>query len=239
MAASGSGKRCAQGGAALVTSLVVMLVALMIGVAAARAAIHGERSARVERDRHIALSAAEAALADAERDIEAASSPGRAALFAAGLAPVAQGCGRGVDDLGLCAVTAGAPEPQWQLVDLLHDQLASVAFGAFTGARMQAGAGPLPARAPRYLIEFVPVAGATAASGQFFRITAFGFGARASTRVVLQSFYRKPPAAALPVPGAGTTGGAATPAPGTTLPAGRIAWREVANWPQLHLAAIE
>jgi Tfp pilus assembly protein PilX len=231
MAASRSGKRRRQHGAALVTSLVVMLIALMIGVAAARAAIHAERSARVERDRHIAFAAAEAALSDAERDIEGAGSAGRAALFAAGPPPVGQGCGRGADDLGLCAVAAGAAYPQWQLVDLAHDEAATAAFGAFTGAQMQAGAGPLPARVPRYVIEFVPVAGAVAAGGNLFRITALGFGARDSTRVVLQSFYRKPPPAA-PVPGAGAAQGSATPA-------GRIAWREIANWPQLHKAAIE
>jgi Tfp pilus assembly protein PilX len=224
MAMCRTGKLPWQRGAALVTALVLMLVVLMIGVAAARAAVHAERTARMERDRHIAFAAAEAALSDAERDIDGVASPGRAALFAAGPSATSKGCGHGADDLGLCAAAAGAAVPQWQLLDLAQDEGAAVAYGTYTGARMATGAGSLPARDPRYVIEPVPMTGAAAGSGNFFRITAIGFGARESTRVVLQSFYRKAPPAAPPA---------------AVLPVGRIAWREVANWPELHQAAIE
>jgi len=49
-----------------------------------------------------------------------------------------------------------------------------------------------------------------------FRITAIGFGASPSTRVVLQAYYRRAHA---------------------TAPAARLGWREIANWPELHAAA--
>jgi Tfp pilus assembly protein PilX len=208
-------------GAALVTALVLMLAVLALGVAAARAAIHGERSARFERDRQIALAAAEAALSDAERDVEGASGPGsaRAALFAAGPAGFAKGCGKGADDLGLCLAEADGATPAWQAADLLG--AGAVVYGSFTGAQMATGQGVLPVRAPRYIIELIPMAGAPPGSGSLYRITAIGFGAREGTQVVLQSFYRK----------------AASTGPAIALPRGRIAWREVANWSELHEAA--
>ncbi len=51
-----------QRGAALVTALVIMLALMVVGVSAARTALHAEKSARGERDRTIAFQAAEAAL---------------------------------------------------------------------------------------------------------------------------------------------------------------------------------
>jgi Tfp pilus assembly protein PilX len=213
MASSGF-PRVAQGGAALVTALCLMLCVMMIGVCAARTSLNAGKSARLERDRHVALQAAEAALADAESDIAGGADPAsaRAALLAAGgsgsVAFVAA-CGRASANLGLCAPTAPPDPPAWQSVDLAGD--ASVPYGRFTGAAIPAGAGVLPARLPRYVIELVPFG----APGSLYRITAIGFGTRDSTRVVLQSYYRKAPG----------------PSP---LPEKRISWREIANWTELH-----
>ena len=190
-------------GAALLTSLFLLLAVLIVGVAAARAALDGEKIARAERDRHTAFQAAEAALADAEADIEGGRDPAspRAALFADGSAiGFVAGCGAGQDsvNLGLCERPPAPERPAWQLAELADEQGAAnvtVGFGKFTGAFMASGAGTLPARAPRYLIEQVPYvragedAGARAVS--FYRVTAIGFGARASTHVVLQTYYRK------------------------------------------------
>jgi Tfp pilus assembly protein PilX len=234
-------------GAVLVTALVLLLIVLMIGAAAARASGNAEKSARHERDRHIAFLAADAALADAERDIEggAGTPPGRAALFAGGAAGFSGDCGRGADDLGLC-LAGGAGPAAWEATELAGDDAVTVGYGSFTGAQMPTANGSLPARKPRYLIEFVPVTGASATSGSFYRITAIGFGARDGTRVVLQSFYRKAPAVAPPAPGAGNAAqdghgppAATSPPPPAALPSGRIAWREVANWPELHQAAVK
>jgi Tfp pilus assembly protein PilX len=186
-----------QRGAALLVALCVMLVLLMLGVSAARNALHAEKSARSERDRQIALQGAEAALADAERDIEGGHAPAskRAALFGQGsVAGFVDGCGAGADNLGLCRRAAGAV-PAWQHVALAESGGRSIEFGHFTGARMPSGRGTQPARPPRYVIELLPFAraGEDAAQrrGNFYRITAIGFGTTDATRVVLQSYYLK------------------------------------------------
>jgi Tfp pilus assembly protein PilX len=184
-------------GAALLTALCVLVAVLVIGVSAAQAALNAEKSARNERDRHIALQAAEAGLLDAERDIEGGADPGsaRAALFAAGSAlGFAEGCGRDNANLGLCMYVLAAPA--WQAVDLAAaDGAASAPYGKFTGAVLPVGAGALPARAPRYIIELMPLVRGGEDAGQpadtLYRITAIGFGVRVNTQVVLQEFYRK------------------------------------------------
>lgn len=185
-------------GAALVTVLFVLIAVLIVAVSAATAALNAEKSARNERDRHIAFQAAEAALADAERDIAAVdpASP-RAAMFAPGSAlGFVDGCGQRADDpgLGLCSRVEAPGVPAWIGAELAGEDF-GVAYGAFTGAIMPTGVGTLPARAPSYIIELMPYprAGEDASEPvtNFYRITAIGFGARDATRVVLQSFYRK------------------------------------------------
>lgn len=183
-------------GAALLTALFVLLALTIIGVAAAHTALNAEKSARNERDRHIAFQAAEAGLLDAERDIEGIADPtsARAALFATGSAlGFADGCGRGPDNLGLCMYSPTAPA--WQVADLAGGDDATTAYGKFTGSALPTGGGALPGRAPRYVIELMPLARAGEDAGRqaanVYRITAIGFGVRPTTQVVLQSFYRK------------------------------------------------
>ncbi|MES2758769.1 MAG: PilX N-terminal domain-containing pilus assembly protein [Pseudomonadota bacterium] len=182
-------------GAALLTALFVLLAITIIGLSAAHTALSAEKSARNERDRHIAFQSAEAGLIDAERDIEGNANPARAALFASGSAlGFTDGCGRGQDNLGLCTYSRAAPA--WQLVDLAAVQPVAIApYGRFTGAALPTGGGALPGRAPRYVIELMPLVRAGEDAGQpaanVYRITAIGFGVRPSTHVVLQSFYRK------------------------------------------------
>ena len=70
----------------------------------------------------------------------------------------------------------------------------SVPYGQFTGAAFQTGAGPLPARRPRYIIEpmkFTYKGESAETPTVFYRITAIGFGMREQTQVVLQTQYRK------------------------------------------------
>ena len=184
-----------QRGAALLVTLCIVMVLMLMGVSAVRTALNAERSSRGERDRQLALQTAEAALEDAERDIDGGSNPAskRAAMFAPGSsAGFVAGCGAG-DNLGLCLRNAEAPA--WQRAALDGDGGKTVEYGRFTGAAMPYGAGMLPARLPRYVIELIPYARAGQDAGapgpNFYRITAIGFGASATTRVVLQSFYLK------------------------------------------------
>jgi type IV pilus assembly protein PilX len=108
--------------------------------------------------------------------------------------------------------------PDWQTTDLAAPDAAGVVpYGAVTGARMAVGGELLPVRLPAYLVERLAPTG----QGAVFRITAIGFGTRAATRVVLQSLYRMPAGAA------GKDG----------APTGRVGWREIANWPELHARA--
>jgi Tfp pilus assembly protein PilX len=189
-----------QHGAVLLTALLVLLALMIVGLAAARSALLSEQAARHERDRRIAFSAAEAALADAEHDIEGGRDPasGRAALFARGNAlGFVDGCGGQRElNVGLCLHLPD--RPAWQRADLSGSDglpAAGVEYGRFTGAQLPTGKGTLPLRPPRYLIELLPLAraGADASrpAGNFYRITAIGFGSLDATRVVLQTFYLK------------------------------------------------
>lgn len=186
---------CRQAGIALLTALFVLLAVTMVALGVARIAFDAERGARGDRDRQLAFQAAEAGLADAERDIAGGADPVslRAAMFrddgAVGFVP---GCGRDGANLGLCAYSAGGP-PAWQTVEVA----ATTPYGSYTGASLPAlpYGGPLPLAPPRYVIELMPAAhsGEDAGAGRqaLFRITAFGYGARAGTLVVLQSVYRR------------------------------------------------
>lgn len=186
-------------GAALLVTMCVVLVLMIVGASATRAALYAEKAARGERDHVVALQAAEAALADAERDIEGGNDPGslRAAMFSPGVADIfPDGCGSGAGNpaLGLCKRVAAPRVPAWLLVPLAAPGVpAAVDYGTFTGAAMPVGRASLPARLPRYIIEPLPFARAGDSAGQappsFFRITAIGFGVHDATQVVLQSFY--------------------------------------------------
>ncbi len=189
-----------QHGAALISALFILVALLLIGASAAHTALDAELATRAERDRQLAFQAAEAALADAERDIEGGSDPAsaRAALFESGnVQGFTDGCGRSMDvNAGLCAL-GGAPA--WQANDLAADgePARAAAYGRFTGATMPVGQGALPARLPRYLIEAVPDARAGQDADRrrdnLYRITAIGFGVNDKTRTVLQAFYRRVP----------------------------------------------
>jgi len=207
---------------------MLMLATMLVAVAISRAVFASIASAGAGRERALAREAAEAGLRDAERDIAAAADPARAAEFTtAGAGSFVEGCGRGGAVRGLCS--ASSP-PAWQALDLAEaGGAALVPYGYYTGATLATGKGLLPARPPAYLIEKIAPPGATAAMGSFYRITAIGFGSHASTQVVLQSVYRKPE----PAPAGG---GAMQP---INLPAGRISWRDIANWPQLHARALK
>jgi Tfp pilus assembly protein PilX len=186
-------------GAALLLAMCALLIVGMLGLAALQTALQALKSARLERDRVLALEAAEAAIDDAQADIEGGADPhsARAALFADGSAHgFDPDCG-GDDSVkrGLCLPAGAGAAPLWQTLDLVQDQRRTVEYGRFSGAHMQTAQGTQPARAPRYIIELVPLplAGenASAPPGNFYRITAIGFGANARTHVVLQTYYRK------------------------------------------------
>lgn len=191
-----------QRGLALITTLVMLLVISAIAIAGARLAIGSKRMASNQRDRDLALQAAEAALLDAEIDIQGVSAAsGRSAVFsgaALNVLPFAAGCNTGTSGAapfqGLCdAVIDGTPN--WLAVDFTQTGAAArtVGYGTFTGRRFPtAQGGLLPAALPRYIIEPIPDTSPGASEGAYlFRVTAVGFGANPATQVMLQSYYRK------------------------------------------------
>lgn len=199
-----------QRGITLPVTLLLLLAALTLGASAAHMAMLGEKAARAERDRLIAFQAAEDALMDAERDINA----GLGQPIEVPLQPPA-----GPDPAG---PRPAAPAPAWQAVDLAGG--GGTEFGALTGAAMASRQGTLPFRRPRYLVERIAYLPAGAAPGDppshYYRVTVIGFGPHPGAETVLQASYTRPAAAGGPLP-----------------PVRRHSWREIMDWKALHDAA--
>jgi type IV pilus assembly protein PilX len=195
-----------QHGVALIVSLLMLIALLLLGISAAQIALQGEKASRNERDRQIAFQAAEAALLDAELDIENApdAQGSRSQRFSKDSALGFPGEGDDVCHngdanitLGLCRRTLDGTQPIWHVVDFLNNDSStvnSVPYGKFTGQTFPIGEGSLPRRLPRYVIELMTYNKQGESADRvsyFYRITAIGFGARDTTQVVLQTFYRK------------------------------------------------
>lgn len=212
-------------GSSLIVCLLILIVVLMLASSVAQMALQEEKAARNGRDRQIALEAAEAALRDAELDMETSS---RSRIFSDKNGEgFATGCSSGADSfhLGLCMRSEAGDVPVWKSIDLAGagGQMQSVPYGQFTGQRLQTGDGLLPAKQPRYIIELVPFGmnDVHTAEGEvvnLYRVTSIGFGVRESTQVVLQTFYRK----------VGNGGHS------NRMPNGRLSWREISNWKEMH-----
>jgi type IV pilus assembly protein PilX len=201
-----------QHGAALIIALLMLILLLMLGVSAAGIGLQSEKMGRNLRDRQIAWQAAEATLLDAEYDIGNPDSP-RRALFSQPQPETLAQCHGDGPAAGLCRP---APDPRnavWRRMGRPQGA-PGVSYGRYSGRRMQTGAGSLPARMPRYLIEILPpTAGAAPKEdkSRLYRISALGFGPDENTRVLLQSLYRRQ-------------------ADGSDLASARVSWREIGNW---------
>jgi type IV pilus assembly protein PilX len=172
-----------QQGASLVIALMFLIVLTILGLVAVRSSTVQERMAGNDRDRAIAFEAAEAALRDAELDIQLGRSPAD---------PFDAAC-----TSGLCKPSVVATA-QWDSVNWAG--ATSRIYGVGSGA----GAYPLAvSNPPRYIIELLPDLpsgpGGTlnknpqssSGGGNAYRITARGWGRRPGTQVELQSVYFK------------------------------------------------
>ena len=172
--------RGAQRGMALITSLLFMVAALILGVSVMSTNVMQERMLGNARDQDLAMQAAEAALRDAEQEI--------AAGFVDATLLFTDACAN-----GLCTPpsqrTPRSPLP-------VHLQpgftwVGKRAYGANTGVDPF----PMVSGQPVYVIEFLgflpprPGRSLTAGSPPAFRITARATGARASTVVILQTIF--------------------------------------------------
>ena len=180
-------RRHAQRGFSLVTTLMFMIAALVLGISVMGVNVMQERIIGNAKDRDLALQAAEAALRDAEADIAANINP--TTVFA--------------DDcnLGLCTppTLRASPSP------LPVDQQAGFSWSTSTQVRrygLYTAAPALPGLSspPVYVIERLGNLGnppgesmamgtEPSAPGVGYRVTARATGARAETVVTLQSIY--------------------------------------------------
>jgi type IV pilus assembly protein PilX len=184
--------RRAARGFSLIVILLMMVALAMLGLGAMNSSIIQERMVGNARDRQVALQAAEAAVRDAEIDIE------RNVNAAVGFA---EGCAN-----GLCISPSDSSDnplsaPLWQGINWDATRV----YGSSTGAPALLGPDNVALAAqPRYFVENLPVLppmpGESAAIGggstpapraRAYRITVRASGIRASTVVMLQSVYVK------------------------------------------------
>jgi len=191
-----------QRGASLVVVMLVLLLVTVIGIAGARLALLSEMSARHDRDTQIAFEAAEAAVMDAEQDIDNEGTSGCVSLREwpdKTEAPPGT-CGTSGSERGLCkTVDSPTAKPTWASVNFLDNSSSAptVQHGTFTCRAFASGSGIKPERPARYLIEWdidkTPGLSAKSDNGDpptLYRITAMGFGPRIDTRAVIQVEYR-------------------------------------------------
>lgn len=199
---AGIARKRSEAGASLIVVMLILIIVSILGVSGIQIAMMGERGTRNDRDQQVAWQGAEAALVDAEFDIEglpAASTSKRNTLFKSGATDIMKfesGCGTTGQSRGLCALIEGATKPAWLNVDFTATDNAAptVAFGTFTGRQFPAGdKGIQPARAPRYIIEAIqdPKSSRTSPQARYvYRVTAMGFGPSVQTQSVVQIIYR-------------------------------------------------
>lgn len=177
-----------QDGASLIMVMMILIIVSLLGAGGAQIALMSERGARNDRDMTMAWEAAEAALIDAEVDMNTSS---RKLFFdGSNRSAFIPGCGTSSTSKGLCAVTATG-KPAWLTVDFTNTSSSAptTEFGLFTGNTFPAGVtGVRAAQAPRYIIELVE--DPLDKTKLVYRVTAMGFGPRVDIQAVLQIIYR-------------------------------------------------
>jgi len=185
-----------ESGVALFMVLIGLIVLGLLAANNLQSALLADRTARLADDRLVAMQAAEAALRDAERDLEGRRADGTpCSAGATGCRPVGERPLQGPGGAGLAYFTASCgstaskgqclraetdwyPQPPWRDPNLATR---AARYGEYTGGAALPGL----ARQPTYFVE-----GFRRASAYVFRITASAEGALPGTRVVVQSVYQ-------------------------------------------------
>lgn len=169
-----------QRGAILVITLLFLTILTLVGVSAMTTGTMEERMARASRDYNVAFQAAESGLRDARADLSgAAGISTRNPVIIGNATFPGSGCA-----LGLCVMAASGATPVWEIETNWTTAGVYVAYGTYSTALalpLAPTAGGV-AQLPRYLIEYIGPSG----SQHIYRITARGWGASASTMVMLQ-----------------------------------------------------
>ena len=190
-------RRCYERGSSLLISLIFLAILTMLGLMALRVATVEERMSGNMRDRSVAFQSAEAALRDAERDIQCMTfdGKGRATKNLRSIGCISGAVG--ADELctdGLCCNPSGLvciepAKPVYLNSSLSLSDGTSVEYGTYTQTATTPVVKPKivgVSKQPRYLIEpFIWD------SKNYYRITARGFGLGATTQVTLQEVYKE------------------------------------------------
>ncbi len=190
-----SAPRVAQRGLSLVTTLLFMVAALMLGVSVLSVNVMQEKTIGNTKDRDLALQAAEAALRDAELDLTTSVT---GFVFS-------EDCTSGLCVPPSQRVTTPLSQSIEQVVDWAWSDTPTDRkyrfYGQATGGAKFPGIKNTDAAQPRYVIEKVGSLNApsgesmklginpSSAAGTGYRITARAVGAREETVVILQSMY--------------------------------------------------
>lgn len=167
-----------QRGASLIVVLMLLVIVSLLGVASMQISMLSERAARSDRDMQLAWQGAEAALVDAEIELQGPNNyaKSRTAQILTTGPTVGTGCNTAQQNagwLGFCGINSGVTYtqgalqdvtiPTWLTVDFTDTDTdaPSVALGTYTGrtfknADAAGGSGIQPALAPRYVIEYIP-----------------------------------------------------------------------------------
>lgn len=165
-----------QRGAALIVSLLFLVMLTLIGVGAMTTTTLEEKMAGNARDYNVALQAGEAALKDAWADINTRV----AGLKMTGFGTACPG--------GLCQRSTTTSAPVWTTMDWSSAGPAIV-YGSKTGAAALPGVNA----PPRYVLELLPDPKSSLrvdAQTFLYRATARGFGTSETTRATVQATYR-------------------------------------------------
>jgi type IV pilus assembly protein PilX len=204
-------------GMALIFVLVMSGLIFSIAAISSRLGTQGERMARADRDRQVALQGAEAAFFDAEMDITDPRSGGRTCTLRNLGAET--GCSNDADSRGLCTKdVADLNKPLYKTVNFNEtddNDRRYVKFGEFTGREadflVASDGNPgvsdvaIPADLPKYIMEKVRM---TTVLGRIesgplkpinlpadvgaYRVTTVGYGYSKTTQVMLQGVIFAP-----------------------------------------------
>jgi type IV pilus assembly protein PilX len=177
-----------QSGAVLIVGLIFLVVLTLLGLTAAQTGIMEEHMAGNTRDRNLAFQAAEAALRDAENDINCVTISGTAqtSTRSFGCIKGMTGATSGCNTVGLCCNISASGLACYEPATPVYTNLTSttstgVQYGHYTSAPNL----PTVGKQPQYLIEPFWNQG-----HNYYRISAQGYGANASTTVTLQEVYK-------------------------------------------------
>ena len=173
-----------QRGAVLIMALMFLTLLTLMGVTAMTNSSSQEKMARATRDYNTAFQAAEAALRDAENDINGSDGSGSRNPAFIGSAywfdvplriPALGGCANGA-----CIPPASGGTPVWEVA---ANWTNAANYGQFTFAQALPSTGSGGVGQPaKYMIEYIGAVGTQYA----YRITARGYGPNSVQTVMLQ-----------------------------------------------------